>query len=353
MEPPLVAVILAGGRGTRLYPASRPERPKQFLRFDREASLLERTVTRAGFADERYVLAPPAYTDLVREHAPGAAIIEEPLQRDTGPALVYAAERIRQQVGDCVLLCLPSDHHISGAFEQTARQAASAGVETGGLVTIGIEPDRPATGYGYIEPAGDSGQADESRASRVARFVEKPDAETAQSYVDAGWYWNAGMFAWTPTALLDAAMDSPLAPVVEATREGTPERGFQQVDSVNIDTAILERAGNRFVVPASFEWDDMGTWNALGRVRPTDDRGNATVGNVYAADSENCVLATDGQLDAIGVENLVVASFDGRTVVLPRDESDRLRDIATRRENWGCQDATDDSDENHTHSGQK
>ncbi len=152
MDRPLVALIMAGGTGTRLYPASRSDRPKQFLPLLGDDSLLSQTVSRAGFTDERFVCTSEEHADLVREHAPEAGILVEPESKDTGPALVYATHRIREQVGDCVLLCLPSDHHIAGDFETTARRAASVAVETEGVVTVGIEPDRSATEYGYIEP---------------------------------------------------------------------------------------------------------------------------------------------------------------------------------------------------------
>jgi mannose-1-phosphate guanylyltransferase len=342
MDRQLVAVVLAGGTGTRLYPASRADRPKQFLRFGGERSLLERSVDRAGFADERYVVTRPAYADAVREHAPGVAVLEEPAPKDTGPALVYAAARIREQLGDCVLVCLPSDHHIAGNFETTARRAARVATGTEGLVTLGIEPDRPATGYGYIEPVRDDtgeevsqheekGQSGTTTYRRVAQFVEKPDEATAREYVDAGWYWNAGIFAWTPEALLSAAAESPLQPVVEAAKAGEYGRGFERTTAASIDNAVLENADERYVVPASFEWDDLGTWDALARVLEKDAQGNARMGDTLALDTADCVLATDGELSTVGLEGVVVASFGDRTLVIDRSESQRVREVFDRR----------------------
>ena len=325
MDLPLVAVVLAGGRGTRLYPASREDRPKQLLSFGDDHSLLTRTVGRAGFADETYVLTRPDYADAVREHAPSAGVLTEPRPRDTGPALVYAAHRIREQVGDCVLLCLPSDHHVRGDFATTARTAATVAATTGGLVTVGIEPTRPATGYGYIDP----GEARDGYAP-VRAFVEKPDADTAQQYVDAGHYWNAGIFAWTPTALLDAARDTPLGPLVSALDDGDPERGFDAVETVSIDYAVLERADDAFVVPAPFEWDDLGSWDAVGRVLDSDNDGNVVLGDGLAIDAEDCVLAGDGHVSAVGVADLVVASYGGKTLVVPREQSQRVREVVAR-----------------------
>jgi mannose-1-phosphate guanylyltransferase len=325
MDRPLVAVVLAGGTGTRLYPASRPDHPKQLRTFGCDRSLLAETVDRAAFADETYVLTRHSLADAVRDEVPEAAVLVEPAPKDTGPALVYAAHRIREQLGEAVLCCLPSDHHVDGDFAGTMRTAATVAAETGGLVTVGVEPDRPATGYGYVRP----GEA-ENGFARVTEFVEKPDAATAQEYLDAGCLWNAGMFAWTPEVLLDAARDSPLAPLVSALDAGEPDRGFDAVEALSVDRAILERAGDVFVVPADFAWDDLGTWDALWRTAETDAAGTAHVGDTLAVDTEDCLLATDGHVSAVGVSDLVVASFDDRTLVVPRGETERVREVVDR-----------------------
>ncbi|GCF13688.1 mannose-1-phosphate guanyltransferase [Haloarcula mannanilytica] len=320
MERPLVALVLAGGTGTRLYPASRSDRPKQFLSFGEDQSLLADTVDRVGFADETYVLTRESFADGVRERAPSAAVLTEPEPKDTGPALAYAAHRIREQVGDCVLLCLPSDHRITGPFAEVAHTAARVAVETEGLVTVGIEPDRPATGYGYIKPG-----PSKNGFAPVETFHEKPDRETAERYVREGFYWNAGLFAWTPTALLSAAESSPLAPMVDRL-DGDPDAAFDAVDPVSIDYAVLEDAENAFIVPAALEWDDLGSWDAFERVLDNQD-GNAVLGEAVTIDAEGNVLASDGHVSAVGVEDLVIASFDDRTLVVPKDEAQRVREV--------------------------
>jgi mannose-1-phosphate guanylyltransferase len=342
LDRPVVALVMAGGTGTRLYPASRSDRPKQFLSLGGGESLLTRTVERVGFADEIYVSTAAEHAERVREEVPEAGVLVEPEAKDTGPALVYAAHRIREQRrggrdgdGECVLLCVPSDHLVAGGFESTARIAARAAVETEGLVTFGVEPTRPATGYGYVEPGEPDVTAEEGRTAsgyaEVEQFREKPDAETAKRFVDAGFYWNAGLFAWTPEALLREASDSPLAPLVDALEDGDPERGFSNVEAVSIDYAVLERTDDAYVVPADFEWDDVGSWDAVERVVETDEEGNAILGDALTIDAENNVIAGDDDthVSVVGVEELVVAAYDDRVLVVPKDDAQRVREVVS------------------------
>jgi mannose-1-phosphate guanylyltransferase len=334
LDRPIVALVMAGGTGTRLYPASRSDRPKQFLSLggtggsrDDDNSLLARTVSRVSFADEIYVSTAPDHADKVRENVPRAGVLAEPAAKDTGPALVYAAHRIREQVGECVLLCVPSDHLVAGDFEAAARRAVRAAVETRGLVAFGVEPTRAATGYGYIEP-GDS----EVEWAEIEQFREKPDAETARRFVEDGFYWNAGLFAWTPEALLREARDSPLADLVAALEEGNPDRGFTETQSVSIDYAVMERTDDAYVVPAGFEWDDLGAWDAMERVAETDEAGNAILGDGLVIDAENNVIAgdEDTHVSAVGVEGLVVAAYGDRVLVAPKDEAQRVREVVAK-----------------------
>jgi len=325
MDRPLVAVVLAGGTGTRLYPATRSDRPKQFQSFGGERSMLTETVRRASFADEVYVLTRPEFTESIHEHAPSAAVLTEPVPRDTGPALVYAAHRIREQLGDCVLYCLPSDHHIDGDFAATARQACRVAAETESLVTAGVEPTRADTGYGYIEPGVDHGDYFDVRS-----FMEKPDADTAQQYFQDGYLWNTGTFAWSPETFLASARDSELGPLVDALDAGDPERGFESAPSVSVDYAILESAENVVVVAADYEWDDLGSWDAFERLLDSDEDDNVALGDAMTVDASNNVIASDGHVAAVGVDDLVIASYDDRTLVVPKAQAQRVREIVER-----------------------
>jgi mannose-1-phosphate guanylyltransferase len=326
MDRPLVAVVLAGGVGTRLYPASRSDRPKQFCSLGGDDSLLARTVDRAGFADDVLVVTRPSFAAAVRDHAPAADVLVEPEGKDTGPAVTYATHVVGQRYGDdAVAVLLPSDHHVTGAFEPTVRRGAQVAATSEALVTFGVPPDRPETGYGYVEPGTDHGDHRSVRA-----FHEKPDAETAADYVARGYLWNAGIFAWTPAAFLAAAGASPLEPLVEALGAGDPAAGFAAVDPTSVDTAVLERADDVAVVPVEFEWDDLGTWDALERVLPADEHGNATLGESLAVDASGNVVAGDAHVSLVGVEGLVVAAFGDRVLVVPKAEAGRVRDVVDR-----------------------
>jgi mannose-1-phosphate guanylyltransferase len=353
-DRPLVALVMAGGTGTRLYPASRPGREKQFLDFGTGRSLLARTVERAAFADRTFVLASPATAERARETVADldheVTVLVEPAARDTGPALVYAAHRVREAIGDCVLCCLPSDHHVGDGFAATMARAADVAVDTGGLVLLGIDPDRAATGYGYLKPGEartlELVEGDGARYHTVEKFYEKPDAGAAARYRQSGYLWNAGTFAWTPEALLGAARDSPLSGLVEACEDGVPEAGYEDVEDVSIDHAVLERHGGGaerdesegasdahevFVVSADFDWDDLGTWDALDSLLDRDAGGNVVAGEgrSLAIDSEGCTLAAgpESHVTVVDADDLVVATYDGRTLVVPERRADRVREV--------------------------
>jgi len=328
----LVAAVLAGGIGSRLYPASRSHRPKQLLALGNgDETLLERTVSRVAFADEVVVVTRPEFADAVRETVPEASVLVEPAGKDTGPALAYATHWIDERIDDPTVLALPSDHHVAGDFETAACRGARVAAETAALVTFGVDPTRPDTGYGYIEPGRDHGDYAE-----VDAFHEKPGAETATAYVDRGYYWNAGIFAWTPAAFRTAAAGTPLEPLLDALDAGTPGDGFAAVDPVSVDHAVLERADDVVTVPLDVEWDDLGSWDAFQRLLPADEDGTVVAGDaeVVSLDATDNVVASDGvHVSLVGVEGLAVVAYDDRVLVVPTEDTQRVRDlVATLKE---------------------
>ena len=367
-DPTVVAVVLAGGTGSRLYPASRSDRPKQFLPLLGESSLLERTVSRAReVADAVVVLTRESYAAGIRERVPDATVLVEPAGRDTGPALLYATHRVGRAYDDAVVVALPSDHLVGEGFAPAIRRGVTVAASTGRLVTFGVEPTRPETGYGYIEAADPPNTDTEGRAAAdtgrewypVDSFHEKPDADTAESYVAAGHYWNAGLFAWRPEAFLAAAESPPLAPLVGALRSSggldpdepqsrsdplqtdddpSVRAAFEAIDPVSVDYAVLESADDVAVVPVSFDWDDVGSWDALDRVLDADGEGNiatdgVTLRTLDAAD--NVVAADDANVSLVGVSGLAVVSWDDRVLVVPKEQAQDVKRLVRMLEERG------------------
>ena len=337
MNRPIVAVVLAGGTGTRLYPAARSDRPKQFLPLAGDRSLLARTLERTAFADATVVATREQFAADVRERAPTADVLVEPAAKDTGPATVFATHQVAQRhaAGELpvpadgpepVVVTLPADHHVPdpAAFADAVADGARVAGDTERLVTFGVAPTRPETGYGYVELG-----VERDGYHDLAAFHEKPDDATAREYVTAGHRWNAGIFAWTPTALRRAVRDSPLAPMLARLDEGDPAGAFEAVSAVSVDHAVMERAEKAAVVPVSFAWDDLGAWDAVERVVGTDADGNARLGEAVTVDAADNVVVADGDshVSLVGVEGLCVVAWDDRVLVVPKGEAQRVREV--------------------------
>jgi mannose-1-phosphate guanylyltransferase len=327
------AVVLAGGSGTRFWPLSTPQNPKQLLPLTGSTSTAEESIDRlAGLVPKERILVVTgaALADRLRErlNLPAPNILVEPRAASTAPALIWATAEAQRRDPDAEVLSLHADWAIGdgAAFRRTADMALTTARRYERLVTVGVVPSRPETGYGYIVPGPPLGDG----ARMVARFSEKPDAATALDLMAAGALWNSGLFAWTAERLLlEAEAHTPeVAPHLPALRSGDIERFFREVTPISIDVGLLERSGSVAVVSGAFAWDDIGTWQALTRVRPKDPSGNVVVGSVFTHESEDCIIWSDRDTVVLsGVRDLIVVQANGRILVMPAERAASMKQL--------------------------
>lgn len=339
------AVVMAGGSGTRFWPLSRMARPKQLLALGpSEHSLLRCTVDRVAplIAPERVIVVTNArIADAVAAdlpEVPRANVLAEPEGRNTAPCIGWAAVRALSVDADAVLVVLPSDHHIhdEDRFRAVLERAVRA-AEGGALVTCGIEPTRPDTGYGYLE----LGDTLDDGSRRCVRFVEKPDRARAETFVASGRYlWNSGLFVFRADAILAAirthlpALSAELDAVAAALAEGSDAAviaaRYGAMPSISIDHGVMEKADDVVVVPGSFGWSDLGSYETAWELAPKDANGNATRGDatVLVDARSNFVRVPEGKVVAlVGVSDLVVVDTGDALLVMPRDRSQDVRAI--------------------------
>ena len=338
----IYASIMAGGRGERFWPLSRSSNPKQFLKIGEEKSLIELTVERImPLIDEGglTVITRREYGFKIKELIPNAIVLEEPVGKNTAPACFYSAWWVNERDHDGVLIVLPADHWIGD--DEKFRDTLLRGVEfamKGYLVTFGIKPSRPETGYGYIE-RGDRIEGVDSKAFIVKQFKEKPDKTTAEKFLELGrFYWNSGIFVWKASTLLDAFRKySPhFFDILERHDLGTKEgvEGFyREIPENSIDYEIMEKAQNKVVVEADFPWEDLGSFASLKTILKRDDRGNFALGEYISIDSKDNVVVSEGGLVAlIGVEGITVVHTQDVTLIVPVEEAQRVKEIVKKIE---------------------
>jgi mannose-1-phosphate guanylyltransferase len=334
----LHAVVMAGGSGTRFWPLSRAARPKQFLPLTGAAPLIVETVKRLP-PSRTWVVCGKAHAAAAKKLLKKVTVLVEPQARNTAPAIALATAHVAHQAGpDAVIAVLPSDQHVADVPAFRAALATAAKVaERGFIVTLGITPTRPDTGYGYIRLGEALGEA-----RRVQKFVEKPDLSTAQGYLATGEYvWNAGMFVFRAGVMLAAFekhMPDLYAPLKELQATlGTRRYAkalvklFPKMPATSIDYGVAERADNIAVVPGSFGWSDVGSFNALPEVRAVDGAGNVTEGLSFAIDSSGCVvLGQKRPVAVVGMKDTVVVDAGDAVLVLPKDKSQDVRKVVER-----------------------
>jgi mannose-1-phosphate guanylyltransferase/mannose-6-phosphate isomerase len=340
----LQAVLLSGGSGTRLWPLSREAYPKQFLPLAGDDSMLQATWLRVApiapsppivVANEEHRFLAAEQLRLVGVSNP--AIVLEPVGRNTAPAIAAAAVQAMATGDDPLLLVLPSDHVVRDADAfRAAVEAAMPAAEQGALVTFGIVPDAPETGFGYIQAERGEG------IRKVLRFVEKPDGGTAQRYLDdGGYYWNSGMFLFRASRYLDELrkfrpdiLEATARAFAAAQRDGDFVRldrdAFAACPADSIDYAVMEKTDAAMVLPVDIGWNDVGSWSALWDVSEQDDAGNAHHGDVISVDSRDSYAYARRLVALVGVDNLVVVETDDAVLVARKDRVQQVKDVVAR-----------------------
>lgn len=342
----LYAVIMAGGVGSRFWPYSRQAKPKQFLSVLSEESLIQATLGRLSgliSPENAYVVTHERYVQQTADQLPAIPanqILAEPLSKNTAPCIAYAAVELLKKDPDATMVVLPADHLIANVrqFHEVLRVATEAAQAPETLVTIGIQPTHPETGYGYIQFDTGTAYTGEMKAYSVKNFAEKPDIETAKSFLASGdFLWNSGMFIWRADTIL-AEMRKYMPELVQAFAEiaqaqtVTPEMtydAFNHSPKESIDYGIMEKAQTVKVVPGNFGWNDVGDWRAVQELSAEKDAdGNAVRGNVIVEDSQNSLVFTDEKLVAlVGLEDVMVVNTPDAILVCHKDKAQKVKNV--------------------------
>lgn len=342
---------MAGGRGERFWPKSRNSHPKQFLSLTKDGeTMIQKTVKRLlplVDAEDIFIVTNSAYIGLVHEQLPDVPqenILAEPCARNTAPCIAFAAAVISRKYDDAVMLVLPSDHLISyeDLYADILKKAVAVSLEGENLVTIGITPTYPETGYGYINFGKEAGNAYE-----VERFVEKPNLATAKEYLASGKYlWNSGMFVWKISSIManlkkfmpdiyDGALRIGAAFGTESYSD-VLEREFTAFTSESIDFGIMEKASDIYTIPGSFGWDDVGNWLAVERINDVDDNKNYIEGNVISIGSERTTVCGGKRLiAAVGVEDIIIVDTDDAVLICSKNNTQDVKKVIARLNEQG------------------
>ena len=339
------ALIMAGGRGERFWPKSRVNLPKQFLSLTGDGkTMIQLTVERiAPLVDiqDVYIATNESYRHLVLEQLPGLPeenILCEPVGRNTAPCIGLGAAHISKKYGDALMMVLPSDHLIKyePIFRQTLQDACRVAEQGENLVTLGITPDEPETGYGYIKF---NPNVTLERAYAVERFVEKPDLEKAKEYLASQEYlWNSGMFIWKVSTILNnikaylpemyEGLETIKAAIGTEAQESVLKATFPGLQSVSVDYGIMEKAQNIYTLAGTFGWDDVGSWLAVGRIQKTNEFGNVVSGSVVSVNTRNCIIQGGSKLIAtVGLSDIVVVDTEDALLVCNKENAGEIKKV--------------------------
>ncbi|MGX4583402.1 mannose-1-phosphate guanylyltransferase [Paenibacillus chitinolyticus] len=340
------AVIMAGGKGERFWPKSRINLPKQFLNISGNKSMIQQCITRLEKmipADQIFIVTNELYAELIQAqipHLPSDNIIIEPVGRNTAPCIGLASIIIEEKFPDSSMVVIPSDHIIHNEEEflsiiQTGIQVS----EKNGVVTLGISPNYPETGYGYIETSGNPQRLNNFEIHKVNQFVEKPDLEKALQYIEQGnYYWNSGIFIWKIDVIreyikkhmldMHEILEIMKASFLSEERNKVIRREFPKMPDQSIDYGIMEKINDIYMIPCVFGWDDVGSWTALERIDDLDDNGNVIRGNILSLDTKKCIIESNGKLIAtLGVEDLIIVDTEDVTLICRKDKAQEIKTI--------------------------
>ncbi|MBD5384676.1 MAG: NTP transferase domain-containing protein, partial [Ruminococcaceae bacterium] len=349
------AVIMAGGTGERFWPKSRRDLPKQFLRLSGDdETMIQKTVRRiAGFLayDDVFVVTNSEYKDIAAQQLPMLSpdnILSEPCAKNTAPCIAYAAAAILNKYDDAVMVVLPSDHLIryDAMFLDTITQAAQVAEEDDCLVTVGIVPTYPETGYGYIKF-----RPTEEKSARfvytVDKFVEKPSLDGAKEFINSGKYlWNSGMFVWKASVIVEKfkTILPELYVFFEEIKKGIGAGNlksvigqcYERTESISIDFGILEHTDKIFTIPGNFGWDDVGSWLAVERINRTNDHGNIEMGDIIAVDTTNSIIFGNKRLIAsVGISDTIIVDTDDAILVCSKNSTQDIKKVLSRLKESG------------------
>lgn len=342
------AAILAGGGGTRFWPLSRQELPKQLLNLSGNDIMLNDTIKRLDgvIPLENTIVVTNRSQAVVLESIMHSSVLKsnvlvEPVARNTAASILYAALHIERHYGASLMVVLPSDHYITdeGRFRRKLEEACTVAIQSDRIVTIGIKPTFPATGYGYISFGSEPIMTDPCPVHAVVEFVEKPDFTKAQSYLSSGHHlWNSGMFVWKTSVIIESfkrylpRLYKTMLPIGESfgtdRQETIVNEIFPLLQSISIDYGILERSDEVVVVSGDFGWNDIGSWDALGAIFPPDEFGNIVKAKHMGIQTRNSIVYGNGRLIAtIGIDGLIIADTEDALLICPKDKAQAVKEI--------------------------
>ncbi|MFO7891001.1 MAG: mannose-1-phosphate guanylyltransferase [bacterium] len=342
----MYCLLMAGGSGTRFWPRSREKTAKQFLNIYGKKSLIENTISRFEkivSPENMYIVTKETQKKEIKNHIgniPANNVIFEPVGKNTAPCIGLGALFIQHKDPEGILIVSPADHLIQKEkkFFQTLNTAVKVAEKNNCFVTIGITPDRPATGYGYIQSEKNIGPINNIDIYKVHTFAEKPDSETAEKFIESGdFYWNSGIFIFKVKTFF-TAVKKFLPDLYKGLMEIKNSLGkkefekklhiiYPRIKSISIDYGIMEKANNVYVVKGNFPWNDLGSWEQIYQISAKDKDGNVLNGNVITQEVQNSYISTDNMLAVVGLKNVVIVQNDGATIVCRKDKSEDIKNI--------------------------